>query len=206
MLATSRSNRLKGIALASAFAALTAASAGVSIPILITPVPVTLQVFFVLLALSLAGPWYGGFSMVIYLFLGAAGLPVFAGYTGGVAVLLGQNGGYRFAFPVAAFIGGFVAGRKRISRRSELVLVGSGMLLAVGLIYLFGVLWLSAYLRIDYGRGFLLGALPFIPVDLLKLVVAVPIGIMCISAITDSFIMVSPYFKFILYHSLNSRL
>ena len=168
--------RIRGIALASVFAALTAITAG-GIPIFVTPVPVTLQVFFVFLALSLAGPWYGGLSMLIYLFLGALGLPIFAGYTGGLVKLLGPTGGYIFGFPLAAFFGGLVAGKKKPERKRELIFVLAGMLVAISITYGLGVIWLSNYLGRNYFEGFLLGALPFLPADFVKMIIAIPIAL-----------------------------
>ena len=84
--------RSRGIALSATFAALISVASPVSIPLgPITQVPITLQVFFVYLAGALLGARYGALSMVIYLVLGAVGLPVFAGPSFGTAVLLGYT-------------------------------------------------------------------------------------------------------------------
>src|SRR2546425_12659278 len=90
--------RSRGIALAATLAALISVASPVSIPLgPITQVPITPQVFFVYLTGALLGARYGALSMVIYLVLGAAGLPVFAGPSFGTAVLLGFTRGYLFA-------------------------------------------------------------------------------------------------------------
>ena len=106
--------RSRGIALAATFAALTSVVSPISIPLgPLTPVPITLQVFFVYLALALLGPLYGTLSMVIYLLLGAAGLPVFAGLSGGGSTLFGYEGGYLFGFAAACLLGGIVGTGQR---------------------------------------------------------------------------------------------
>ena len=171
-------SRSRGIALAATFAALISVASPVSIPLgPVTPVPITLQVFLVYLVAALLGARYGAISMVIYVILGAVGIPVFAGLSGGTAVLVGPTGGYLFAFPVASLLGGAVAGRRAATRRSDLFRVALSFLVALVVIYGIGVVWLSNYLGLSLVDGTFLGAIPFIPVDLLKAVVAVPIAV-----------------------------
>src|SRR2546422_2184666 len=170
--------RSRGLALAATFAALISVASPISIPLdPITQVPITLQVFFVYLAASLLGPRYGALSMVIFLVLGAVGLPVFAGPSFGAAVLLGHTGGYLFAFPIATLLGGYVARRRPATRGGDTIRVSLSALLSLLVIYVIGVLWLSYYLGLSLLNGVLLGVVPFIPVDLLKAVVAVPIAV-----------------------------
>jgi len=171
-------SRSRGIALAATFAALISLTSPVRIPLdPITQVPITLQVFVVYLAAALLGARYGALSMVIYLVLGAVGLPVFAGLSFGTAVLLGPTGGYLFAFPVATLLGGYVARRRPATRRGDTIRVSLSALLSLLVIYVIGVVWLSYYLGLSLLNGVLLGAVPFIPVDLLKAAVAVPIAV-----------------------------
>lgn len=171
-------SRNRGLALAATFAALMSVASPISIPLgPITPVPITLQVFIVYLAASLLGAWYGALSMIIYLVLGAAGLPVFAGLSSSTAVLFGPTGGYLFAFPIASFLGGFVARRRSATRRADTVRVSTSALLSLLVIYVLGVAWLSYSVGLSVLQGVLLGAVPFVPVDLLKATVAVPIAL-----------------------------
>src|SRR5271154_1295792 len=89
--------------------AFVAACAHISLPLPFTPVPLTLQNFAVILVGMLLGPVAGFSSMVLYLVEGALGLPVFTPYAaGGVAHLLGPNGGYLFSYPLAAATAGWV--------------------------------------------------------------------------------------------------
>lgn len=96
------------------FSVLTAISAQISIPI--KPVPFTLQTMIVLLAGAFLGAKNGAYSQVIYIFLGAIGLPVFAQTadgTMGLARLIGPTGGYLLAFPIAAYIVGIITQRNQ---------------------------------------------------------------------------------------------
>ncbi|MBI2656788.1 biotin transporter BioY [Candidatus Woesearchaeota archaeon] len=108
-------SKLKGMVFAALFAALTAAVAWFKIPLPFTPVPITLQTLMVLLSGAMLGPYYGALSMIIYLILGAIGLPVFAGGSSGVGALLGPTGGYLFSYPVAAFVIGYMLQKKRLN-------------------------------------------------------------------------------------------
>src|SRR5438445_13249325 len=91
--------RSRGIALAATFAALISVVSPVSIPLgPLTPVPITLQAFFVYIAVALLGPVYGTLSMVMYVLLGAAGLTVFAGLAGVGCGLYGTLGVYLFGW------------------------------------------------------------------------------------------------------------
>ena len=168
--------RARGIAFAATFAALTAAIASFSIPLILTPVPLTLQVFFVLLAGTLGGTVYGTLSMIMYLAAGVAGLPVFSGFQAGVGHLLGPTGGYLFAFPIAALISGLVVGKPSSNMRKDFYRVVASMLCALVAIHTVGITWLSLYLSIPLSQAFLLGGV-FIPVDLIKLAVAAPVAV-----------------------------
>ncbi len=107
--------KLKGMVFAALFAALTGAIAWFKVPLPFTPVPITLQTLMVLLSGAMLGPIYGALAMIVYLVLGAIGLPVFAGGSSGVGALLGPTGGYLFSYPVAAFTIGYMLQKKRLN-------------------------------------------------------------------------------------------
>ncbi|MBN1449202.1 MAG: biotin transporter BioY [Bacteroidetes bacterium] len=94
------------------FSLLTAVGAQIIIPTL--PVPFTLQTFFVLLSGALLGPRKGAAAQMSYLAMGASGMPVFAGFAGGLPYLLGPTGGYLIAFPFAAWVTGALLHDTRI--------------------------------------------------------------------------------------------
>ncbi|ASJ12829.1 biotin transporter BioY [Thermococcus thioreducens] len=161
--------RARDVAFAGLFAALTAVGAQISIPV--GPVPVTLQVFLVLLSGLVLGARLGFLSQLVYVLMGAVGIPVFANFQGGFAVLYGPTGGYIAAFPIAAFLTGYIT--EKSGRKTGMVL---GSLAGVGAIYLLGWLRLGLFLAGDFHKAFLLGVLPFIPVDVIKAALAVLIA------------------------------
>ncbi|HLZ57996.1 MAG TPA: biotin transporter BioY [Ktedonosporobacter sp.] len=132
-------------------------------------VPVTLQTLAVLLTGAALGSKRGGLALLLYLAEGAAGLPVFAGGTGGFIWLVGKTAGYLWAFPIAAFVVGLLCERG-LDRRfltSALAMLPGSLI-----IYLVGASWLIALLHLSMANAFIFGILPFIPGDLLKLIIA----------------------------------
>jgi biotin transport system substrate-specific component len=126
------------------FSILTAISAQISIPI--KPVPFTLQTMIVLLAGAFLGAKNGAYSQLIYIFLGAIGLPVFAQTadgTMGLARLIGPTGGYLLAFPIAAYLVGYLT-----EKNQKYFTVIISMFIAELIVIAFGTLYLyAAYLH-----------------------------------------------------------
>jgi len=147
-------------------ALLVAVAAQFAVPLPGTPVPLTLQVPAVLLVAGLLGPRAGAASMAVYLGLGIAGLPVFAPIgPQGFARLLGPTGGYLLAYPVAAALTGQIVGDARSWPR-----LGAALLAGLAAMYLGGTAQL-AVLTGDPGNALRLGSLPFLLLDLVKLLV-----------------------------------
>ena len=158
----------RDLSLVGLFAALTAVCAQLSLTLpLVTTVPFTLQVFAVLVAGAVLGARRGFLSQLVYLLLGATGLPVFAQMHGGMQVLLGPTGGYLWSYPLAAFVVGAAAdlGARRGGRAAYLRFTYAGMLVGIAVIYGMGVAGLIAW-RIP--RAVQVGVLPFVWFDLLK--------------------------------------
>ena len=133
----------------------TALGAYVRIPVIGTPVPITLQTFFVLLAGAVIGKKLGSLSQLCYALLSAP-------------YLLGPTGGYFLGFIAASYI---------IGRMTEPGKSGIGWVIfsfAVGsiIVYASGILWLSYLLKIDMAKAIYMGALPFIPGDTVKILIA----------------------------------
>lgn len=156
--------------LALCFAGLTGLVAQLRFYLPYTPVPVTGQVFAVLLSGVILGRWYGGMSQVFYAGLGALGVPWFAGGTAGMKVLIGVTGGYIIGFIIASLIIGWFTDRY-VKSRSFIGLL-SLMLLGIAIIYLFGVVQVSLVLGVNAQKAIALGALPFIGVDVYKALIA----------------------------------
>lgn len=151
------------------FALLTALAAQVVIPLPWTPVPITGQTFAVLLAGATLGWARGGASQLLYVILGAVGLPFYAGGEGGWSASTGATGGYLVGFVVAAAIVGLLA-----ERRQDRSFVTSlpAMLTGTAIIYLFGVSWLAHSVGVSWVKAVELGMAPFLVGDLVKLVAA----------------------------------
>ena len=128
-----------------------------------TPVPVTGQTFAVLLIGVVLGSRRGGMSLALYVLEGILGLPVFAGGTGGMAVLFGPTAGYLIGFIPAAILVGYLS-EKGFDR--NWIPMFFALLLGLTVIYLFGVVRLLAFVGNE--KVFLFGVAPFLVGDLLK--------------------------------------
>jgi len=146
------------------FVILTTLGAFVRIPLGFTPVPLTLQTFFVLLSGALLGRRLGIISQVSYLFLGYIGFSIFAETGSGSFYLMGSTGGYLFGFAVAAFfIGSFI---NKVS--GKLFSVFSLLCLGDFLVLLCGSLWLKVIFGLTLNQALTLGFVPFVPGDIIK--------------------------------------
>ena len=166
---TSQSN-LKLLVFSALFAALTAAIAPFKIPLGFTPVPITLQTLAVLMSGAMLGPYYGALAMILYVVVGALGLPVFAGGGSGIGAVLGPTGGYLISYFAAAFvIGKVVQMRKEPKYVDYVVAMTAGTLI----IYLLGAGWAMVVLPELTLTAVLIGwVLPFIIGDTIKLLIA----------------------------------
>lgn len=166
------------VMLALGFACLVGLLAQVKIPLGFTPVPLTGQTFGVLLAGVALGTYWGGASMLMYIGIGAMGMPWFQGMNSGVDYVFGATGGYLLGFIIVAFVIGWATERKMEARKVKYLL--PLMLLSSVLILLIGSAWLSVAIGVTIGEALALGFMPFIGLDLFKSVAAAGIG----SAIT----------------------
>lgn len=139
------------------FTFLTVISAQIAVPV--KPVPFTLQTMAVLLSGAFLGSRNGAYSQLIYLLLGVIGMPVFAAVpdsAAGVARLFGPTGGYLLAFPVAAFITGYI-----IEKNKSYFAVISAMLLSNIVLLAIGVLFLYSFYIRDFQTAVESGAAVF---------------------------------------------
>ncbi|BDH79099.1 hypothetical protein MTTB_04780 [Methanothermobacter tenebrarum] len=155
-------------------ACLTGLMAQIVIPLPWTPVPVTAQTFAVLISGVLLGRYWGGLSQLIYVILGVAGIPWFAGMEGGYTVILGATGGYLVGFIIAAlFLGHFVD--KYVRSRNFMPMFGLMLFANFILIYVPGLLALSFWVYTTKGYTpslwdlLVMGLLPFIIGDIIKI-------------------------------------
>ena len=130
-------------------------------------VPITGQTLGVLLIGASLGSKKGSLAMLTYLGEGALGAPVFAGGSGGIAVLAGPTAGYLYGFVIAAFLVGWLAER-RLDR--NVLTAATAMLAGEVAMYTVALPWLSFYVPNDQLLS--VGLIPFIPGDVVKLVLA----------------------------------
>lgn len=141
-------------------------------------VPLTLQTLAVTLAAAVLGPRKGALAVLVYLAMIAVGLPVGAGYSGGLGVLAGPTGGYLVGFVLAALVVGTLArwalrlsstGRGSVAGSTALFLA---CLAGIPVVYAVGVPWLALSTGMPFGKALSVGALVFLPGDVLKAAIA----------------------------------
>lgn len=141
-----------------------------SLPIGLVPISLTnLVIYFSLYAL---GQKKGTISYVVYLLIGLVGLPVFSGFSGGFVKLAGPTGGYLIGFIFMAFISGIFIDRFS----SKIYICIFGMILGTVITYLFGTAWLAYVAKMPFNTALYAGVIPFIPGDLIKIIIAALIG------------------------------
>lgn len=162
------------IALIAVFAALIAASSLITIG---GAVPLTLQTFGVILTGLVLGPWRGFLATSLYLVMGFANLPVFAGGRSGLSVLAGPTAGYLLSFPLAALVAGLVA-VWAARRASSIIFVWfiAGGVLATVLTHAMGIAWWSMLPNWTFSKV-IVADLVFWPGDVVKLVLAAGVAV-----------------------------
>lgn len=158
---------MRKLVYASLFAALTAAGAWIAIPL--PYVPLTLQTLFVILAGAVLGPYYGALSMVVYILTGLIGMPVFSRGQSGVGVLLGSTGGYLAGFIACTIVTGLLV---KTRKNPGYLWLCMSMTAGIVALYACGVAWLLLLTGLPADRALLVGVLPFIPGDLVKILAA----------------------------------
>lgn len=152
------------------FAVLMAVCSWISIP---TAVPFTLQTFGVFMAVGVLGGRRGTMAVLIYIILGALGVPVFAGMTGGVGILMGTTGGYIIGFFFSALVMWVM---EKIPGKKSVIQILS-MIAGLVVCYAFGTVWFMAvYMKTSgpVGLASVLGwcVIPFIIPDAIKIALA----------------------------------
>ena len=141
-----------------------------SIPI--GEVPISLATFIIYLAVWLLGPYGATLSVIVYLFLGICGLPVFTGGVGGIGKLAGPTGGYLAGYIILAFVSGLFM---KLSNKNIVVTI-IGMVIATVLLYAFGTAWFIIQINSNFANAMKICVLPFIPFDLVKIGIAAAVG------------------------------
>jgi len=164
-----RGSNLKPLVFAALFAALTAAVAPFKIPLGFTPVPITLQTLVVLMSGAMLGPHFGALAMILYVVVGALGLPVFAGGGSGIGAILGPTGGYLISYFIAAYVIGKIL---QIRRKPEYIDYVVAMVAGTIIIYVLGAGWGMVVTGLGIAAILAGWVLPFIVGDTIKLLAA----------------------------------
>ena len=143
-----------------------------SIPLPFSPVPISLTNFAIFLAIFVLGMKNGTISFIIYLLLGAVGVPVFSSFRGGLQVLAGPTGGYLIGFIFLALIMGFAL--DHFDRKLLPTIIG--MIIGMVVCYAFGTVWLAKLLSLSFKEGLMMGVIPYLPGDAAKIIIAAIVG------------------------------
>ena len=143
-----------------------------SIPLPVSPVPISFTNLAIYITLYVLGMKAGTVSYIIYLLIGLIGAPVFSGFTGGPSKLAGPTGGYLVGFIFMALLAGFFI--DKFPKKYWLHIVG--MVLGTAICYIFGTIWLCVQLKMGFIPGLALGCFPYLPGDAAKIIISVIVG------------------------------
>ena len=152
--------------------AITCILAPLSIPLPFSPVPISLTNLVIFISVFILGMKDATISFLIYLLLGAVGLPVFASFHAGLSVLAGPTGGYLIGFIFLALIQGFAM--KYFDRKLIPTIIG--MLIGMAVCYIFGTVWLAKLMSLSFKEGLFMGVIPYLPGDAVKIIIAMIVG------------------------------
>ncbi|MGE5630107.1 MAG: biotin transporter BioY [Caulobacteraceae bacterium] len=155
------------------FATLTAVSGYISVPLPFPAAPVTAQTLSVMLAGGLLPAGQAALSILIFLLMGAVGLPAFSGGAGGLGIIVGKTGGYLIGFLIGAVVISLIRGKKPGFWR----LLAANVIGGIIVVDICGALWLDFVTGMGISKALIFGVLPFIPGDMLKSIVAAVLSV-----------------------------
>ena len=164
--------KTKQMVLIALMTAVTCVLGPLSIPLPFSPVPISLTNFAIFLAIFVLGMKNGTISFIIYLLLGAVGVPVFSSFRGGLQVLAGPTGGYLVGFIFLALIMGFAL--DHFDRKLVPTIIG--MIIGMVVCYAFGTVWLAKLLSLSFKEGLIMGVIPYLAGDVAKIIIAAIVG------------------------------
>ena len=164
--------KTKQMVLIALMTAVTCVLGPLSIPLPFSPVPISLTNFAIFLAIFVLGMENGTISFIIYLLLGAVGVPVFSSFRGGLQVLAGATGGYLIGFIFLALIMGFAL--DHFDRKLVPTIIG--MIIGMAICYIFGTAWLAGQLGMSFVAALGVGVIPYLPGDTAKIIIAIIAG------------------------------
>lgn len=168
-------SRTSMIAQSALLAAVMCILAPVAIPI--GPIPITLGTFVVMLSGVILDGRQSGAAMLIYLCLGAIGLPVYSGGGSGIGVLAGPTGGYLWSFLPMAVLISLMCGKARVRKSTEIAFSVGACAVGTLLCYLVGTWQFTMVASADWAHALSVCVYPFIPFDLAKALAASVLGV-----------------------------
>ncbi|MDE7138336.1 MAG: biotin transporter BioY [Ruminococcus sp.] len=158
------------IVLIAMFVAIMAVCSWISVP---TTIPFTLQTFGVFCAMSILGGKNGFFAILVYILIGAVGVPVFSGFSAGVSALTSYSGGYIWGFLFLALV--FWIAEKFFGNKLYIQVIS--LIIGMAVCYLCGTLWFMHVTKTSFLYGLTACVAPYVLFDLLKMVCAVGISV-----------------------------
>lgn len=160
------------LVLTAMFAAVLAVASWISVPLPFTPIPINLATLAVSLTGALLGYKYGSLSVLVYLLLGAVGVPVFAGFTGGLGHIAGPTGGYIVGYLTSAFICSLII---NILDKEGTKWWGTAIAVFAGTLscYILGTIWFIVLTHNTLAASLTMCVIPFLPGEVFKFVAAV---------------------------------
>lgn len=162
--------KTKNMAVTAVMTALICVVAPISIPV--GPIPVSLATLALYFTVYILGTKKAVTAVILYLLIGLAGLPVFSGFSAGPAKLMGPTGGYLLGYIPMVLISGLVIERHYRNR----LLSAAGMAAATAVLYAIGTGWLAFSAKMTLEAALAAGVVPFIPLDMIKIVIAAILG------------------------------
>ena len=170
----------KELTMTAIFTVLTAVMAQIAIPLPFSPVPISFGLVAVYMTGILLKPKHAVLAQVVYLFLGAVGVPVFGGFKGGIGALFGPTGGYLLVYPIMALIVSMSLNSHK-SRQAEkgqskgmlFVRAAIAIIVAHLILYIGGTTWLSITTGNTFVAALAMAVIPFIPLDIVKILFCV---------------------------------
>jgi len=170
---TNSNQKLRMMIITALFAAIISILAQVAIPMPLG-VPITGQTLAIGLAATILGSRYGTLSALLYLIIGAIGVPVFAQMTGGLGIVLGPTGGFIVGFIPTTFVMGYYLEKTSFTVKNALIANIIGMFITL----FFGTIWLKFAAELTWPAAFAVGFTPFIIGGFIKAFIAASVGIM----------------------------
>lgn len=172
-------NKMKSWILVALFGALTSAGCFIQIP-LPGGVPIVIQDMMAMLSGLLLGPLYGGLAVALFLVLGFIGLPVFSGKAGIQVLLYGPTGGFLIGYLLSAIVGGLIlkfalSKDSQDSKVKQWIFISIGAIVATIVVFTCGIPGFMRVTNSGFGKALSVVLVPFIPGNIIKLLVMIPL-------------------------------